>query len=104
MSIRDWLQLALYLVILFLATKPLGIYMDSIFEGKRTFLAPVLGPFERWIYRLIGVNSDEDQHWTKYSTHLLVFSAVSFAFTYALLRLQQYLPLNPAGQGVISPH
>ena len=52
----------------------------------------------------MGVNPDEDQHWTKYSIHLLVFSAVSLAFTYAILRLQAYLPLNPAGQGVVSPH
>ena len=50
------------------------------------------------------MNPDEDQHWTKYAIHLLVFSAVTLAFTYAILRLQQMLPLNPAGQGVITPH
>ena len=104
MSMRDFFQLALYLVILLLTAKPLGIYMDHVFEGTRTFLSPVLGPVERLLYRLIGVDPKEDQHWTKYAIHLLVFSAVSMAFTYAILRLQAGLPLNPAGMGVIPAH
>ena len=104
MGLRDYLQLALFVGILLSITKPLGIYLDDVFDGTRTFLSPVLGPFESLIYRLLGVDPREDQHWTRYSSHLLVFSAVGCAFTYAILRLQQYLPLNPAGMGVISPH
>ena len=104
MSIRDYFQLFLFLIILAMTAKPLGTYMDKIFDGTRTFLSPVFGPLERLLYKLIGIDPDEDQYWTKYAVHLLVFSAVSFAFTYALLRLQQHLPLNPAGQGVIPPH
>jgi K+-transporting ATPase ATPase A chain len=104
MSPRDYLQLILFTGILALTAKPLGLYLDRVFEGGRTLLSPVLGPVERLLYRLIGVSPDEDQHWTKYSIHLLVFSAVSLAFTYAILRLQHQLPLNPAGQGVINPH
>jgi K+-transporting ATPase ATPase A chain len=93
-----------FLALLLAATKPLGIYMDRVFDGAKTFLSPVLGPIERLLYRLIGVDPNEDQQWTKYSIHLLVFSAVSLAFTYALLRTQQLLPLNPAGQGVVPAH
>ncbi len=104
MSARDYLQFGLFILILFAATKPLGIYLDEIFEGKKTLLSPVIGPIEKWIYRLLSINPNEDQHWTKYSIHLLVFSGVSLAFSYAILRLQHYLPLNPAGQGVVSPH
>ena len=104
MSLRDWLQLVLFLVILIGLTKPLGIYLDKIFDGAKTILSPVLLPVERLIYRILRVNPEEDQHWTQYAVHLLIFSAVSLAFSYAILRLQHYLPLNPSGQGVISPH
>ncbi len=104
MTLRDYLQLALFLGVLLLITKPLGIYMDKVFDGSKTLLSPVLGPIERLIYRILRVNPDEDQHWTKYAIHLLVFSAVGLAFTYAILRLQHVLPLNPAGMGVVSPH
>src|SRR5581483_12162183 len=104
MSALDYLQLALYLVILFATAKPLGIYLDKVFDGTRTFLSPVLVPLEKLIYRILGVDPEEEQHWTRYSVHLLIFSAVGCALTYAILRLQARLPLNPAGQGVVPPH
>ena len=104
MSMRDYFQLALFVVILILTAKPLGIYLDRVFDGTRTFLSPVLEPIERLIYRLMGVDPREDQHWTRYSICMLVFSAVSMGLTYAILRLQHLLPLNPAGMGVVVPH
>jgi potassium-transporting ATPase potassium-binding subunit len=104
MTLRDYIQLILFVLILFGLTKPLGIYMDKVFDGKKTLLSPVLSPIERLFYRLIGVDPQEDQHWTEYAIHLLMFSAVSFALTYGILRLQQFLPLNPAGEATISPH
>ena len=104
MIFQDYAQLALFMALLLLITKPLGIYMDQVFDGALTFLSPVLGPIERLIYRILGVNPEEDQAWTKYTVHLLVFSAVGLVFTYGILRLQHQLPLNPAGMGAISPH
>ncbi len=104
MTARDWLQFALYLLFLVVLTKPMGTYMDRVFDGAKTFLSPVVLPIERLIYRILGVSPEEEQHWSRYSIQLLVFSAVTLAFTYALLRLQHLLPLNPAGMGVISPH
>jgi K+-transporting ATPase ATPase A chain len=104
MTSRDYLQLVLFVLVLLATAKPLGVYMDNVFDGTRTFLSPVLGPVERLLYRLLGVNPDEDQHWTKYSIHLLIFSAVTLVFTYGILRLQQILPLNPQGQGTVVPH
>ena len=82
---------------------PRRLHGPCIRRGEDIFFSR-LGPIEKLIYKLIGVNPDEDQHWTKYSIHLLVFSAVTLAFTYGILRLQQVLPLNPQGQGVINPH
>ena len=104
MFLRDYIQFLLFIVILGVTAKPLGLYMGKVFEGTRTLLSPVLHPVEHLLYRLIGVDPNEDQHWTKYAIHLLVFSAVTLAFTYAILRLQHLLPLNPAGMGVVSPH
>jgi K+-transporting ATPase ATPase A chain len=104
MSLRDIIQLILFIGLLALTAKPLGLYLSRVFEGSRTLLSPVMGPVERLLYRLIGVDATEDQSWSRYAVQLLVFSAVSMLFTYAVLRLQHILPLNPAGMGVISPH
>ncbi len=87
-----------------LLTKPMGLYLDQVYDGRRNFLSTLLVPLEKFLYRVMGVDSTKDQHWTKYTIDLLVFSAVSFLFTYGILRLQQGLPLNPAGQGVVAPH
>ena len=104
MSLRDWLQLGLFLLILFGVTKPIGIYLERVFDGANTLLSPILGPLERLIYATLRLDPEEDQPWTTYAIHLIVFSAVGLVFTYAILRLQHLLPLNPAGMGVISPH
>jgi K+-transporting ATPase ATPase A chain len=91
MTLNGWLQIAVYSVALLLVTKPLGIYMLKVYDGSLTWLRPV----ERVLYRLAGVNPDEDQHWTAYAASMLVFSIVSMLLTYVVLRLQHLLPLNP---------
>ncbi len=80
-------------------TKPVGLFMTAVFEGRRTFLHPVLRPIERLIYRLGGVREDVEQHWTRYAGSLLAFSVAKLVFTYLLLRFQGRLPLNPQGFG-----
>jgi len=99
MASHGVLQIAVYFVVLLALTKPLGSYMASVYEGKRTFLHPVLRPLERFIYALGGVKERTEQRWTQYTASLLAFSVVCFIFTYALQRLQGILPLNPAGFG-----
>lgn len=99
MTSQGMLQIALYFVALLALTKPLGSYMARVYEGKRTFLHPVLRPLERLIYRIGGVKEGVEQRWTQYTASLLAFSIVCFVFTYALQRLQGLLPLNPAGFG-----
>lgn len=95
MTTSGILQLVLYLAILLLITKPLGAYMAKVFEGQRTLLTAPLGWLERGAYRLLGVDPNEDMKWTKYASAMLMFSLVSFMFTYAALRFQGVLPLNP---------
>lgn len=104
MSFRDYVQLALFVVLLALTAKPLALYLEKVFAGQRTFLHGVFGPLERLLYRVCGIDPEEDQHWTQYAIAVLGFSAVGLIFTYAVLRLQHLLPLNPAHFGPMSPH
>ncbi len=104
MNIHNWMELGLFLALLALSAKPLGIYLDHVFEGNAPFLSRIFGPVERIIYRLLRVNPEEDQHWTRYAFSILGVSVVSLVFTYTLLRIQNSLPLNPSGFGVLSPH
>jgi K+-transporting ATPase ATPase A chain len=89
------LQIAVYFLLLLALTKPMGIFMVKIFQGERTFLHPLLRPFERLIYRLCGVREEEEQRWTQYAGSLVAFSLVGFLFAYAIQRLQRFLPFNP---------
>jgi potassium-transporting ATPase potassium-binding subunit len=91
MTLQGWVQIAIYSVALLLVTKPLGIYMLKVYEGSMTWLRPV----EQALYRLAGVDPDEDQHWTAYATSVLLFSLATMLLTYVVLRLQNVLPFNP---------
>ncbi len=89
----------IYFLVLLALTKPLGLYMANVFEGRRTFLTPVLRPLERLTYRACGVREDVEQRWTQYAASLIAFSLVGFLFVYAMQRLEGFLPLNPMGFG-----
>ncbi|MGH9693472.1 MAG: potassium-transporting ATPase subunit KdpA, partial [Bryobacteraceae bacterium] len=93
------LQIVVYFLIILTLTKPLGVFMARLFNGQRTFLHPLLRPFEVWTYRLAGVDERTEQRWTQYTASLLAFSIFSFLFVYLLERLQGVLPLNPQGFG-----
>jgi K+-transporting ATPase ATPase A chain len=86
----------------------LGLFMVKVFAGERTFLHPVLRPVERLSYWAMGVKEDQEQNWIQYTVSVLIVSAVSFLFTYVLLRVQGHLPfndfgLNPMGFGPVAP-
>lgn len=93
------LQLVLFFGILLLLTKPLGAYMVRVYEGKQTFLHRGLGWLECGTYRVLGVDPAQDMKWTTYAVAMLLFSLVSGIFTYGVLRLQGFLPLNPQNYG-----
>jgi len=93
MTPNGWLQIAVFSLAVLLVAKPLGLYLVAVYEGRVRWLAPL----ERLLYHLGGVDPGEDQHWTRYAGAMLLFSAVSMLLTYAVLRLQHLLPLNPAG-------
>jgi len=105
MNAHQWLELALYIGALVLVTKPLGLYVNRVLNpGGRTWLDPVLRPLERLTYWVFRVDPAEEQGWKQYAFATLLFSLVSLLFTYAILRLQQYLPLNPQKFGALSEH
>lgn len=101
MTMNGWFQIALFGAIVILLTKPFGGYMTRVFTGERVFLSPVIGPIERGIYRICGVDERHEQHWVTYGIAMLFFTAAGFVTLYALQRLQGMLPLNPAGQHAV---
>src|ERR1700730_5218059 len=103
MQNSGWLQFALYFVALALITKPMGLYLLQVLDANgRTWLDPVLRPLERLTYRLMGVDSSKEHDWKQYTLAMLLFSLVGCLFTYAILRLQHLLPLNPQGLGPVN--
>ena len=95
MSVNGWLQFGIYSVILLATVRPMGIYLARVMEGERTWLDPVLRPFERLIYKLCGVNAGQEMNWREYAFALLGFSAATLVFTYVIERVQAILPWNP---------
>lgn len=99
----DFFQFALYAAMLTALAWPLGLYLAHLYEGRATFLSPVLAPLERGFYAIAGIKADQGQHWTHYALAVLAFSLGSFAVLYAMLRMQHLLPFNPQGFGPLSP-
>jgi K+-transporting ATPase ATPase A chain len=105
MQTSGWLQLALFVIALAAITKPMGLYLMRVLDANgRTWLDPVLRPLEWLTYRLMGVKPDREQDWKQYTLAMLLFSLVGCLFTYAILRLQHLLPLNPQGLGALNEH
>ena len=94
MTFNGWLQILIFIALVILITKPIGIFLTHVFTGERTFLHPLLRPIERLIFRVTGVDETREMRWTEYAAALLLFSAVSLLVLYALQRLQGMLPLG----------
>ena len=104
MNASGWIQLIAFCIGLFLITKPMGIYLVQVLDAKgRTWLDWFIKPFEKLTYRVLGVNPEKEHDWKRYTIAMLVFSLVSALFTYAILRLQHLLPLNPQKFGALTP-
>lgn len=105
MQTTDWLQFALFLGLLTLLTKPMGLYLVEVLDvNGRTWLDTVIKPVERLTYRLIGIDPQREQTWKGYTLAMLAFSLIGIVFTYVILRLQGLLPLNPQGLPGLSHH
>ena len=96
-------QILVYFVLLLLITKPMGLYLTAVFTGKRTWLGYALRPVERGIYWVCGVDETKEQDWKIYTAAMLLFTAAGIILLYLIERLQDALPLNPAGLGKVDP-
>lgn len=104
MTFLGWAQIALFILIIALLARPLGGYMARVFGGERVWLSPVLRPAERAFYWLGGVKADQEQSWKGYALAMLAFNGAGFLLLFAILRLQNILPLNPQGFEPMSAH
>jgi K+-transporting ATPase ATPase A chain len=103
MTLNGWLQLILYFVVLLVLAKPLGAFMARVYDGQSTWLDRIIGPIERLIYRLSGVNPQAEMNWKTYALAMLLFNLFGLIVVYLLQRVQGALPLNPQGLGAVSP-
>ncbi|HWZ82909.1 MAG TPA: potassium-transporting ATPase subunit KdpA [Terriglobales bacterium] len=103
MTINGWLQILLFLALIFAVTKPLGLFMARVFNREKTFMDPVLRPLERLLYRVSRVDETHEMRWTEYAVSMLLFSVVSMLVLYLIQRVQGFLPLNPQKFGAVNP-
>ncbi|MGA8097852.1 MAG: potassium-transporting ATPase subunit KdpA [Candidatus Cybelea sp.] len=103
MTAIGWAQALVFFLIVLALTKPVGLYMARVFEGERTWLSPVLVPFEKLIYRFCGVREGEEMTWYVYALSMLAFSLIGLGYLYVLLRTQKWLPFNPAHVDNMTP-
>ena len=104
MTIQGWILIAAFVSILLALTKPMGLWLHALYEGRRTPLHLVLGPVEAGFYKLSGIDPTKEQGWRRYAVHMLIFNAVLMLFTYAVLRLQGVLPGNPLDLAGVQNH
>src|SRR5215467_1578567 len=103
MTANGWFQILFFLLLVFLVTKPIGIFLTKVFNRERTFLDSAWRPIERLLYRVTGVDENHEMRWTEYAISMLLFSVVSMIVLYLMQRLQGFLPLNPQKFGAVSP-
>jgi K+-transporting ATPase ATPase A chain len=103
LTVNGLLQIGIYVSVLLLLVKPMGLYMYRVFAGERTFLDPVLKPLESLIYRVCGIDPQSEMPWTSYAVTMLLFNFFGLIVLYLILRFQHFLPFNPNGFAGLKP-
>lgn len=103
MTANAWIQLAIFMVVLLAAAKPLGWYMARVYQGEPCGLDRALGWLERFFYRLAGLDLSAEMSWRGYTVAVLIFNGIGLLFVYVLMRCQKFLPLNPQDFAAASP-
>ncbi len=65
-----------------------------VFQGERTWLSSLLRPLEVLVYKLSGVQENNEMNWKEYSLALLFFNILGIVFVMLLQMLQASLPLE----------
>jgi potassium-transporting ATPase potassium-binding subunit len=103
MTANGILQIILYSIVLVALIKPLGGYMARVYQSEPCGLSRILGPLERFIYRMFGIRPDDEMSWKTYAGAAILFKLAFFFLLYMLLRFQGTMPLNPQGFPGIAP-
>lgn len=103
MTANGWFQIFFFLLVIFMATKPLGVFMARVFGREKTFLDRLLRPVEKRIYRLIRIDENHEMPWTEYTVSMLLFSGVSMLLLYFIERTQRFLFFNPQRFANVDP-
>jgi potassium-transporting ATPase potassium-binding subunit len=103
MTSNQWIQIGFFFAALLLLVKPLGAYMAQVYGDKPFWGERFLGWLEKFIYRIGGVKPGEEMDWKAYALAMLLLNVVGGLLLYLILRFQNLLPLNPAGQGAVPP-
>jgi potassium-transporting ATPase potassium-binding subunit len=101
MTMKDLFPILLFLCLLTLFAVPLGEFMAKVFSGKRTFLARIVGPVEKLLYRLFGIDERDEMSWKAYAFSLVIFNAIGIAVLFVLQLIQGWLPFNPQKFGAV---
>jgi len=104
MTMQGWLLILVFTGLVIAITKPFGLALHAIMEGRRTWLHTVLGPVERGFYAASGIDPTAEQGWRRFGIHMLLFNFAGLLLTYAILRLQDVLPLNRLNYAALPPH
>ncbi len=102
MNTSPWIQIGLFLIVLFVVAWPLGRYLANIFDEQLTRRFIWLDKFEHGLCRFIGTNPSEDMPWQRYATAIVLFNVIGVVVVYGLQRFQSELPLNPQSFGAVS--
>ncbi len=103
MTSLGWAQIFLFFIAVLVLARPMGTYMTKVFERRSTFLDWLLVPLERALYRVTGVEPEQEMRWREYLVSMLVFSAVTAVLTYVVERMQAVLPWNPQKLAGVAP-
>ncbi|MBS3815899.1 MAG: potassium-transporting ATPase subunit KdpA, partial [Hadesarchaea archaeon] len=101
-------QISIFVGILVFLIYFLGEYLAWIFkdqvksEGELPSwlkwiqkLDRIFTPLENFIYKIIGLDTEEGMNWKKYLFSVFVFNAVLFFFIIFIFKFQGNLPMNP---------
>jgi K+-transporting ATPase ATPase A chain len=103
MNTNNVVQCAIFMAVLILLVKPLGLYMAWVYDETPMWIDKILGPIERLIYKLSGVRKDTEMGWKTYAVATMLFNLVGMLVVYVLQRVQAHMPVNPMAMTPVSP-
>jgi K+-transporting ATPase ATPase A chain len=98
-----WLEYLVFLALVVALAQPVGVYLACVFEGRRTFLDPVLRPVESLLYRMLAVRPGREMSARRYTQCFLLFSLISTGGLFLLLLAQRWLPGGPGDRYLTTP-